>query len=57
MIEVTYENRTPDVPYGDHFFHKETWIILAPNENYPKIILRSHNNIVFVKSTMFKSKI
>lgn len=36
---------------------KESLFILAPSENSVKVIMRSENNCVFVKSTMFKNKI
>lgn len=54
---MSFDNRTLDVPYGDHFYHSERWFIVAPHENSPRCIFRSHNVIVFLKSTMFKSKI
>lgn len=54
---MNFETRTIDVPYGDHFFMKETLFVVAPSENSVKVILRSENCCVFVKSTMFKNKI
>lgn len=57
LIKLTYETRTLDVPYSDHFYMRETLFVLAPSENSVKVILRSENCCVFVKSTMFKNKI
>jgi hypothetical protein len=54
---VTFESRTLDVPYGDHFYMRENLYVLAPSENSVKVIMRSENCCVFVKSTMFKNKI
>lgn len=57
QTKVTFESRTLDVPYGDHFYMKENLFVLAPSENSVKVIMRSENCCVFVKSTIFKSKI
>jgi hypothetical protein len=57
MIKLTFETKTIDVPYGDHFLNQESLFILAPSENSIKVILRSENSCVFMKSTMFKNKI
>jgi VAD1 Analog of StAR-related lipid transfer domain len=31
LIAVDFENRTLDVPYGDHFYQVERWYIAAPS--------------------------
>lgn len=54
---MTFESRTLDVPFGDHFYMKENIYILAPSENSVKVIMRSENCCMFVKNTMFKNKI
>jgi len=54
---MTFETRTLDVPYADHFYQKESLFLVTASENAVKVILRSENCCVFVKSTMFKNKI
>lgn len=39
-ITVTIENRTPDVPYGDHFYHLDKTVAIAPSAECTKIIVR-----------------
>jgi hypothetical protein len=34
------ENRVLDVPYGDHFYQLEKWVIVAVNPDDTKIIIR-----------------
>ncbi|CDW86422.1 UNKNOWN [Stylonychia lemnae] len=56
-IFVNMENRTPDVPYGDHFYQEERWTVLSPFEGSKKVILKCQNQTFFVKNTIFKTKI
>jgi len=37
LIVVTFENRTLDVPYGDHFYHAERWFIACSSPNSQKV--------------------
>jgi hypothetical protein len=41
---VTFENRTLDVPYADHFFHQEHWFLCTtPSPTSSRLILRYFN--------------
>ena len=46
-----------DVPYADHFFMRENIFVLSPTDNSVRVIMRSENCCVFVKSTFFKKNI
>ncbi len=43
VYEATIDNRTLDVPYGDHFYHTEKWFITSTSEHANKVIMRAHN--------------
>ena len=59
-IIVDMQTRTLDVPYGDHFYQSERWVVCTaiPTERDSiKVILQASNTLVFLKSTIFKNKI
>ena len=45
------------MPYGDHFFQRESWHLVSTSENSLKSIMRADNQLIFVKSTVFRSSI
>lgn len=55
VIEI--DTKTLDAPYCDCFSCKEVWIVMSAREDEQRSILVKKQAIVFVKSTMFKSKI
>jgi len=46
-----------DVPYGDHFEHHETWVVLSSSDTALKCILRTSDRVKMLKSTFFESRI
>eukprot|EP00353_Schmidingerella_taraikaensis_P017940 CAMPEP_0185618084 /NCGR_PEP_ID=MMETSP0436-20130131/45753_1 /TAXON_ID=626734 ORGANISM="Favella taraikaensis, Strain Fe Narragansett Bay" /NCGR_SAMPLE_ID=MMETSP0436 /ASSEMBLY_ACC=CAM_ASM_000390 /LENGTH=46 /DNA_ID= /DNA_START= /DNA_END= /DNA_ORIENTATION= len=40
-----------DVPYGDHFEHHETWVVLSSSDTALKCILRTSDRVKMLKST------
>ena len=57
LIIYTHDSRCPDVPYGDCFFQKETWIIATTNDTVPRCVLRASNLLTFTKSAFFSGQI
>ena len=55
VIEI--DTKTLDAPYCDTFTCKEVWILMSGKEDEPKSILIKKHGVMFVKSTIFKSKI
>jgi hypothetical protein len=56
-ISIRVFNATRDVPYSDYFNLEENWVIYSPVANSNKCIIRFSVNVLFKKSTMFKSRI
>eukprot|EP00347_Sterkiella_histriomuscorum_P016954 403351216 len=56
-LVIEMQNKSLDIPYADCFYIEEKWWIISEKPNANKCVLRVAINIVFVKSTLFKSRI
>ena len=57
LIDFAMISKVCDVPYGDFFENHERWLVLSNFNSSRKCILRAIDKIVFVKSTLFESRI